>query len=303
VAPFDHAKPWWFYLQDCLMGTLPWSVLLPGLLWSCRGRTHDNGLRLPPAIGFALLSLAWTFFFFSAAGSKRSGYILPAMPLMAFSLGGYLDSSLNPLRRRPVRELSTMGKLPIVLSIMALLGGVVGFFVACEQSLVKSHTAYVVGGVGLAAILVIVLLGRRIRAAQGWKICGLSTFAVLLAAVQLALPSYARRFSMREQVSQLRMAASDPELAVLCFPRCWDSVTFYLRRTDIVTFRMGQRNELAAFLDKHPRSLAFIKANRALDKFRQHLPAWLEFVPQGRQGNVVAGWIRPRFEVAVEFPR
>jgi 4-amino-4-deoxy-L-arabinose transferase-like glycosyltransferase len=250
VEPFDHAKPWWFYLGDCLLATLPWSVLGPILVWQNRGKdiaTRPGGEGCPPidaisprrgprrlpAVGFALLSFLWIFAFFSAAGSKRSGYILPAIPLLAVILGSYASSWLTSLRGR------------------------------------NSHLI-------------------------AWRLSAASTFIVLLAAVQFVLPTYSRRFSMRGQIRPLRLAAADPRVPVICYPRTWDSVRFYLRRKDVVTFTRGQSGDLTAFLRRHPHTLAFVKADSALEDFRRHLPASLEFVPQGRQTGVVAGWIRAR---------
>jgi len=298
VAPFDHAKPSWFYLQDCLLGMLPWSILLPWLLLSCGCRTQGKAPPLPPAAGYALLAFVWTFLFFSAAGSKRSGYILPAMPLLAFALGAYLELLLDaPAWPTRIGHFVAFGKLPIILSLFILAGGMAGAVVACDQGLLRVRTALILTGAASAASLVIVILGRKLRPMNAWKVCGFSAFVVLLGAVELVLPGYSRRFSMREQVSPLRIAASDPEVKVLCFPRSWDSVSFYLRRKDIVTFTVGDGVELSSFLRRHPHSLAFVKAGRALELFSQRLPAWVEFLPQGRQGNVVAGWVRPRHEV------
>ena len=90
------------------------------------------------------------------------------------------------------------------------------------------------------------------------------------------------------------LSASDPRVPVICYPRTWDSVRFYLRRKDVITFSSGQHCELTAFLRKHPHTLAFVKANSALEEFRKHLPESLEFVPQGSQAGVLAGWVRAR---------
>jgi dolichol-phosphate mannosyltransferase len=34
VAPFDHAKPFGYYVPDLVLGMLPWTLLMPFLLWS-----------------------------------------------------------------------------------------------------------------------------------------------------------------------------------------------------------------------------------------------------------------------------
>lgn len=85
VAPFDHAKPAWYYLPEILLGMLPWTLLLPGLMrevWRRRSERRSEAFFLIAA-GFALA-------FFSVAGSKRAGYILPVMPPLALALGSYL---------------------------------------------------------------------------------------------------------------------------------------------------------------------------------------------------------------------
>ncbi len=82
LTPFDHEEPFWFHLPGVLLGMLPWTLLLPGLL---RHRT--------PALGFVLLSAGWGLLFFSLSGCKRAVYILPALPPLALALGCYLDAA------------------------------------------------------------------------------------------------------------------------------------------------------------------------------------------------------------------
>jgi 4-amino-4-deoxy-L-arabinose transferase-like glycosyltransferase len=89
AAPIDHAEPVWFYLPDLLLGMLPWVFLLPGTL-ALLYRRWQQRQPLGP-VGFYLIAAVWCFCFFSAAGCKRSGYILPALPPLALALGYYFD--------------------------------------------------------------------------------------------------------------------------------------------------------------------------------------------------------------------
>ena len=57
----------------------------------------------------------------------------------------------------------------------------------------------------------------------------------------------------------------------------------------------GKRPQLMADLRANAQTLAFIKSDRSLSQFLRDLPGTLEFVPQGRQGQVTAGWVLPRW--------
>lgn len=92
VAPFDHAKPVWYYVPDVLLGMLPWTLVLPFVLRRAWATRHAVG-----AEHFFLLAGLFAFAFFSTSGSKRAGYILPAMPPLALALGSYLATL--PYRR------------------------------------------------------------------------------------------------------------------------------------------------------------------------------------------------------------
>src|SRR5207237_5910008 len=86
LDPVDHARPGWFYLPGLVVGMLPWTLLVPLAIFLAR----RSAARRPQALGFFLLAFLWCLGFYSAAGCKRAGYILPAMPLLALLLGTYL---------------------------------------------------------------------------------------------------------------------------------------------------------------------------------------------------------------------
>jgi 4-amino-4-deoxy-L-arabinose transferase-like glycosyltransferase len=75
-----HPGPPWYYLPLLLAGFFPWSgLLLPGLARLAPRRS--------PADLFVLLWLAAPLAFFSLAGSKLPGYILPCLPPLALAAG------------------------------------------------------------------------------------------------------------------------------------------------------------------------------------------------------------------------
>src|SRR5262249_52220110 len=95
VAPFDHAKPFWFHLPGLLLGLLPWTLLLPGLVrWLLLSPGTEAARERPAALGLFLLASLWGLVFFSLAGSKRAAYVLPLLPPLALAGGCYLARCL-----------------------------------------------------------------------------------------------------------------------------------------------------------------------------------------------------------------
>jgi dolichol-phosphate mannosyltransferase len=300
VAPFDHAKPFWYYVSDVLIGMLPWSLLLPFFArYLCR-RVSPAASQRPAALGLFIISAVWIFVFYSLAGSKRAGYILPVMPPLALALGCYVHSiarsfqtdseSLSLFRNRAhflaARLTSMMLAACVVLGLFCYLAGYV-----------RLGPALVVAGLPAASAWSV----RRLAQSRHWSAAATAftfgTFAALLAACYLMLPGYARRYSLRGEVRPYAELARDPDVNIVCYPRRWDSVSFYLGRNDVKVYTVEQRRQLIADLKNNARTLAFIKAERSLQELLGELPTSLEFVPQGRQGNVAVGLIRPRWEV------
>lgn len=109
-----------------------------------------------------------------------------------------------------------------------------------------------------------------------WCVAGM--FGILWVGSMALLPDYHRRFGLRGQVRQHGdLSSSQP---VLCYPRRWDSISFYLQRNSDVLVIDGQRE---------PRpGLVFVKRAGALTELLEALPPGWEFVPQGGQGAKVA---------------
>jgi dolichol-phosphate mannosyltransferase len=296
VAPFDHEEPLWFYLPGLLLGMLPWTLLLPAFLKFLGRRSAVAAARRPAALGFFLLAFVWCLVFYSTAGCKRAGYILPAMPLLALALGCYLDVALPRGRAAGVLTLPSLNRLARRATLLVLAVGIGGSVLAVCVGLQRPTSGLALAGLASVALGVVLRYGRGRPAPVSWGLCGAATFAVLLAASQEVLPGYTRKFSVRGQVRPQAERSADPRIPVVCYPHRWDSVSFYLGRNDVRAYAPERRAQLIADLRAQPETLVFIKSDRSLAELLHDLPPSLEFVPQGKSEIVTVGVVRPRQE-------
>jgi 4-amino-4-deoxy-L-arabinose transferase-like glycosyltransferase len=108
-----HPGPPWYYLPLVLAGLFPWSGLIaPGLA----------GLATPrvPANRYVLLWIATPLVFFSAAGSKLPGYILPCLPPLALAIG----RAAAMLGEPTPRGTGPRSVAVVTLALAALIGAV-----------------------------------------------------------------------------------------------------------------------------------------------------------------------------------
>lgn len=294
-----HPQPIWYYVPAILLGMLPWTLLVPGLIALLSRRAEAAADKPPREVGFLLLCGLWCLLFFSAASCKRIGYILPAMPAFALALGYTLD------RRLPGSSLRFLcrgrrGSLASWATYGVLAGGVLCAVGACVSELAEPADCLPLVAVALAALIWQVYrdcssqAGRTLGLTGSWAGCGATTFAVLFLTIELFLPAYYRRFSLRAEILALKEAAADPRIPVICHPHQCDSVSFYLGRDDIRSYSREQRDDLIADLQHWPETVVFVKTGRVLDTFREALPESWEFVPYGRSSWITAGVVRRR---------
>ena len=121
-----------------------------------------------------------------------------------------------------------------------------------------------------------------------WALSAGMTAVALILASYFLLPDYHRKFGLRGLVR--RHAQLARATAVACYPKRWDSVSFYLER-DVACFGSEELDQLIGRLQSAD-TLLFVKNGKAFDEVRRALPRDLEFVPCGRQGwNVRVGMV------------
>ena len=297
LEPFDHQEPAWFYLPGLLLALFPWSLLLPGLVWFVVRHSRRVAARRPSALGFFLLAFLGPLLFFSAAGCKRPTYVLPVLPPLALALGCFLQAWLiRYLAARPGSVLAERGAAyarwatrgVLVLAIVAIL-------MASRTGLLPPFSALLLAGAALAGLL----FSRSrwpVRPGPAWGLCLAVLFAFLLTGIWQFLPGFTGKFSLRDQVRPLAERVRKESLPVVCYPRRWDSVSYYLHRDDVRAFTAQQRPELIATLRQEGETLMFVKSGRPMQEFLGALPPGMEFVPHGRQGTLTAGVVRYRRE-------
>jgi dolichol-phosphate mannosyltransferase len=287
-APFDHAEPVWYFLPGLLLGLLPWTLLLPGLLRFLGRRSARSAARRPPALGFFLLAFVAAFAFFSASGCKRPAYLLPALPPLALALGCYLDAVLARGAWRGV--LVRGGRLAFPAAAVSLTAGVALVCLAAVTHFIPAPTALVLAAVGVSGLLALILTRRSVT----WPVSAAASFAVLLAGIQVLLPEYNRRFALRTHLRAHVGQFDDEHLTVICYPQRWDSVSFYLPDAEVKVYSARERRQLFAGLRNGGRVLLAARSGRSLDEVVSGLPDEMEFVSASRDAAVVVGWLRPR---------
>ena len=175
--------------------------------------------------------------------------------------------------------------------VVALSVSLIGLWVGLHRP-ERLLLAALVSGSGLLTLLA----WRR----ASWALAGVVTCCAVVAATHELLPGYHRRFSLRhpvlEQVARAQ-ASTEPEAAVICYPRRWDSVSFYLKRDDVAVFTHAQRGELATALQAKPHTVLFVKTAH-LHEVEDLLPAGLRLTDVasrrlGVGGRGAAGRSRP----------
>jgi len=190
------------------------------------------------------------------------GGLLPGS-LLAIGMLRWLLSSAEQVRRRRCPE----------LGFMLLAGGWCVLFFTLSEC--KLPTYILPAFPPLALALGYYLASSRWHLSRWPAAVGALAFVGLAAVHVVALPWYAAHHSPWSRPDLVAEYCGDPQVPVVCYPRNCDSVSFYLGRSDLRTYRSKETPELLHYLERQPRVVVLFMHRNSLETLRQVLPAHL----------------------------
>jgi hypothetical protein len=101
---------------------------------------------------------------------------------------------------------------------------------------------------------------------------GVAAFLLLALTQHLALPWYAGYRSPMARADEVRGLCADPAETVVCYPRNCDSVSFYLRRSDLHAYRSKDIEDLRDLVRRQPRTVILCTHRHSLAALDELLP-------------------------------
>jgi 4-amino-4-deoxy-L-arabinose transferase-like glycosyltransferase len=226
IDPWDHVRPWWYFLKYFWIDMAPWSWFVPVAV--ALPARNDDERRLD------LLAWLWILgpiLFFTLSASKRSAYILPVAPAVAVLVSGVaerlVDGRLGPRRSSVCAALAGLFGLATIGAGVALLLEVIP---AYPDAATEGRAVALLLVAGGASVLVGVTFLRRMRLAAPTALLSLVVVLYLFASVSVlpAANAYKSARPFCDRVASV-VAPGEP----LASYRFWSwraSYPFYLRR-------------------------------------------------------------------------
>lgn len=192
VDAWDHQRPWWYYLPYLWTDFAPWSWLLPAALLMKSSDANEAKLH---RLGW--IWIVATIAFFSLSDSKRSPYILPIAPAVAFLAAAVIDD-LSARRLRPAPRRIAIGMIAMVGLVFiaaAVFAFLRGFADVPDLAAPVRGLALIAGMTGLV-VLGATLVRRRLPALAAASLF-VGVLIMFLAASTWALPAMNSRKSAR----------------------------------------------------------------------------------------------------------
>ena len=142
----QHYGPWYFYLPVILIGFMPWISFLPySIAYQWRNRGDEDNL-------FSLLWMAVVLLFFSVAGTKLPGYIMPFYPIAAISVSkmiqDYLSGENSGIRSLILRAFKTLAVISVILIVVGVLLRMFEFPDIYDRILLDLTIMMIITGIG-----------------------------------------------------------------------------------------------------------------------------------------------------------
>ena len=182
----NHPGPFWYYVPVLLAGLFPWSGLAVPAFFRLAPRASRSDL-------FVLLWLGLPLVFFSLAGSKLPGYILPCVPPLAILMGRAADRLITG-PATPERMLAGRIVALVGLVLAALVAAAPAALFRIQEPLWRSAVP-----LGVWAVVVAFFFSRRIGAdpAGAFRLLRIGAAGLLVLVTLAAPPILDRRESGR----------------------------------------------------------------------------------------------------------
>lgn len=247
----NQPGPWWYYIPVLLVGSYPWTALIPSALALHLRRRAE----LPSQV--ILLWCGITVAFYSVAGTKLPNYVLPVYPLLAIGIARLWDQALAPSSREAGQLLRRAAFL-LPVGPALLVAAIVAFGVVKFPAEMTALRPVMVGTLALMAAGPLVgaglLLTGRVRAALASLVLTLALFVPVL--VHATLPAVERFRPLPRIARAMRAAMAPGDALVLAGPER-PSLRFYADRAVV---RVTDRAELARALCRLGRTFVVVPA-------------------------------------------
>jgi hypothetical protein len=177
---------------------------------------------------------------------------LLALPFVRFLFSGAEDAA-----RRRTKE----------LGFMILAGGWCIFFFSLSGCKLPT---YVLPAFPFLALALGAYAAQCSWVSSRWVKASVAlSFLILCAGHYVGVPWFARFHSPMSHGAEVEQFCADPKIPVVCYPRNYDSVAFYLGRDDLKSFRSKETHLLIRFLKEQPRTVILFSHRHSLKGLRQ----------------------------------
>jgi 4-amino-4-deoxy-L-arabinose transferase-like glycosyltransferase len=185
--------------------------------------------------------------------------LLPGTLLLVPFLRFLISGDESAARRRPPE-----------LGFLLLAGGWCVLFFSASGSKLPT---YVLPAFPPLALAFGQFLAARGWDRRGWAVLMGGAFALMALAHLVVLPWYAAQRAPMGRPAEVERLCGDRAVPVICFPRGCDSVSFYLGRDDLRSFREKELATLLDALHERPRTVVLCTHRHTLTGLRAALPA------------------------------
>jgi 4-amino-4-deoxy-L-arabinose transferase-like glycosyltransferase len=235
-------RPFWWYAPVVFSDSFPWSLFLisAGIVW-LRQRRAVRGIDA----SFRVQTLLWIWIavivgFFSFSAGKQDLYIFPIVPAVVALAGILIARGVDAADAGPPGIRATVAVLGASIAIMGA-----GFFALFHST----YAVYVlagsalVGTIGLAAGLLVVVLALRNRTAAALVVVAAALIAVNWLFVLRVLPSF-EAYKPAPAFAAILQERAKPDDVIVTYNVALPSLVYYLRRHIEVFYDHGPVLEL-----------------------------------------------------------